>query len=234
MSTPPVQPTSTEAPIRALIWDLDGVLVDSEPLLFEAERLALADHGAELTPEHKAPFIGMGGLEVVQALMDLFDIEADVADVAAAKLRHYLELAETVPGFAPTIELARAVHADGIPMAIASGSSPEGIAAALRAIGLTDAFTEVVSTQHVSRGKPAPDVFLLAAERLGVAPADCLVVEDSVHGVEAAHAAGMRCIAIPSSPEPLPTGYATADLLVQGGMTEANAADLIAWVRARH
>lgn len=227
-------PSGSDTPVRALIWDLDGVLVDSEPLLFEAERLALADHGAELTPEAKEPFIGMGGLEVVKALMDLFDIDADPADVARAKLGHYLALAESVAGFEPTIELARAIHADGIPMAIASGSTPEGIAAALRAIGLTDVFTETLSTQHVARGKPAPDVFLLAAERLGVEADACVVIEDSVHGVEAAHAAGMRCIAIPSVPEPPDPAFATADLLIAGGMTQASSAELIAWVRARY
>lgn len=234
MNTQAVQPADAGVPVKALIWDLDGVLVDSEPLLYEAERRMLADYGADLTPDAKTPFIGMGGLEVIQALMDLFDIDADPATLGQAKMRHYLDLAETVPGFEPTIELARAIHADGIPMAIASGSTPEGIDAALRAIGLTEVFTEKVSTKHVARGKPAPDVFLLAAERLGVAPANCVVVEDSVHGVEAAHSAGMRCIAIPSVPEPLAEGFSTADLLVPGGMTEANAGELIAWVRSRY
>ena len=230
----PQEVARADHPIKALIWDLDGVLVDSEPLLYEGERLMLAEYGAELTPEAKEPFIGMGGLEVVQALMDLFGIEGDPAVLGEAKLRHYLELVANVPGFAPTIELARTVHADGIPMAIASGSPPESIDAALGAIGLADAFTEKVSTMHVSRGKPAPDVFLLAAERLGVTVENCVVIEDSAHGVEAAHAAGMRCIAIPSIPEPLDPAFATADLLVAGGMTDANSEELIAWVRARY
>lgn len=233
MNSQPSQPCDA-APVQALIWDLDGVLVDSEPLLYEAERLMLADYGADLTPEAKTPFIGMGGMEVIQALMDLFDIEADPATLGQAKMGYYLQLAETVPGFEPTIGLARAIHADGIPMAIASGSTPEGIAAALRAIGLTEAFTEKVSTKSVSRGKPAPDVFLLAAQRLNVSPANCVVIEDSVHGVEAAHAAGMRCIAIPSVPDQLADGFATADLLVAGGMAQASASELISWVRDRY
>ncbi len=105
----------TEAPITAVVFDMDGVLVDSEPLLFEAERILLAELGAELTEQVKKPFIGLGGHEVLQALLDHFGLEADVAALGRHKGEIYLELARTVPGFAPTAELARALHADGIP-----------------------------------------------------------------------------------------------------------------------
>lgn len=224
----------TDVPVRAVIFDMDGVLVDSEPLLFEAERILLAELGAELTEEAKKPFIGMGGHEVLQALLDHFGLEADVAALGRHKGEIYLELARTVPGFAPTVELAQAVHADGIPLAIASGSTPEGIAVCLAAIGLTEEFPVQVSVSSVARGKPAPDVFLAAAEGLGVPPANCLVVEDAIHGVQAARAAGMRVIAIPSVTDPLDPGFEDADLLVRGGMSTADSAELIAWVRDRY
>lgn len=226
--------TNTETPIKAVIFDMDGVLVDSEPLLFEAERVLLAELGAELTEEIKKPFIGMGGHEVLQALMDHFGLEADVVALGKHKGEIYLELARTVPGFAPTAELARALHADGIPLAIASGSSYEGIAICLAAIGLTDAFPVQVSVSSVAHGKPAPDVFLAAAGQLGVDPGDCLVVEDAIHGVEAALAAGMRVIAIPSVTDPLDPGFRRADLLIDGGMKAADSGALITWVRDRY
>lgn len=220
-------------PIAAVIFDMDGVLVDSEPLLFEAERILLAELGAELTEETKKPFIGLGGHEVLQVLLDHFGLEADVAALGRHKREIYLELARTVPGFAPTAELARALHADRIPLAIASGSTPEGIAICLAAIGLTEQFPIQVSVSSVARGKPAPDVFLAAAGQLGVDPAHCLVIEDAIHGVQAAHAAGMRVIAIPSVTDPLDPGFRRADLLVEGGMAAADSAQLIAWVRDR-
>lgn len=222
------------APIKAVIFDMDGVLVDSEPLLFEAERILLAELGAELTEEAKKPFIGMGGHEVLQALLGHFGLEADVAALGKHKGEIYLELARTVPGFSPTAELARAVHADGLPLAIASGSSQEGIAICLSAIGLTEQFPVQVSVSSVARGKPAPDVFLAAAEQLGVDPANCLVVEDAIHGVQSAQSAGMRVIAIPSVTDPLHPGFHQADLLIPGGMSAADSDELIAWVRAQY
>lgn len=217
---------------QAVIFDLDGVLVDSEPLLFEAERVALAAYGAELTPAIKEPFIGLGGRDVLAALARRFDLDVDLAELGARKMAAYLDLVSRVAGFAPTAALVRGLQADGVPLAIASGSTPGAIDAALGAIGLRDAFEVRVSTHDVARGKPAPDVFLLAAERLGAEPAACVVVEDAVHGVRAALAAGMRCIAIPSVADPLDPTFAEADLLVPGGMAQAEAGMLLDWVRA--
>lgn len=91
----------------------------------------------------------------------------------------------------------------------------------MRAIGLEEAIPVRVSTQQVAQAKPAPDLFLEAARRLGVEPRRAAVVVDAVHGVEGAHAAGMRCIAIPSVIDPLDAIFTQADLLLPGGMPDA-------------
>lgn len=213
-----------------VIFDLDGVLVDSEPLLFEAERLALAEHGAQLTPAIKAPYIGLGGNDVLAALIGHFGLDVDVDQLGSAKMTTYLELVSRASGFEPTARLARALHSRGVPLAIASGSSPAAIDAALAAVGLDDVFAVRVSVAQVAHGKPAPDVFLHAASLLGVPAGDCVVVEDAVHGVEAARAAGMRCIAIPTVTDPLDERFADADLLIRQGMAGADADALLTWL----
>lgn len=120
---------------------------------------------------------------------------------------------------------------EGVPMAVASGSSFEAITAILAGTGLDAQLRTVVSADEVAHGKPAPDVFLEAAARLGAAPADCVVVEDAAPGAAAAHAAGMRCIAIPyvaaqaDAPE-----FATAGLLVRGGQAEFTARAAYDWL----
>jgi len=230
LSVPTTGPMQ-RAPVTAVIFDLDGILVDSEPLLFEAERQMLAEHGVDFTAEMKRPLIGLGGREILDAFVDLFALSASVEQMSARKMALYLELAAEAAGFAATAEFARALSAEGLRLAIASGSSPEGIDVCLRAVGLRELFTVTVSSQSVARGKPAPDVFLAAASQLDADPAECVVVEDAPAGVLAAHAAGMRCIAIPSVTDPLDPAFENADLLVAGGMSGARAEDLLTWVR---
>lgn len=122
---------------------------------------------------------------------------------------------------------------DGVPMAVASGSSPEAIEAILTGTGLASHLPTVVSSDEVPHGKPAPDVFLEAARRLGAAAADCVVLEDAAPGAAAAHAAGMRCIAIPyvaaQADDP---GFATAGLLLRGGQAEFTARAAYDWLVA--
>jgi HAD superfamily hydrolase (TIGR01509 family) len=216
--------------VAAVIWDLDGVLVDSEPLLLEAERIAFAEHGVALTPELKRPFVGLGGAEVLSAMAEAFGLDVDLDELAARKVAAYLELAPALVGFAATTELVRRLDAAGVPMAVASGSSRAAIDAALVAVGLDTLIRVRVSVDEVAAGKPAPDVFLAAAERLGVDPRACVVVEDAVPGLLAAKAAGMRCLAIPSVTDPLDQRFEQADLLVRAGVAAAVPDDLLAWI----
>ncbi|MCA0294878.1 MAG: HAD family phosphatase [Actinobacteria bacterium] len=230
VQTPTTQDAATRVPDLAVLWDLDGTLIDSEPLLFEAERAAVAVDGLELTPELKSRFVGLGGHEVLAAIADAFGVDADLDAWAARKSAAYLDLLDTVPPFAPTVELARRLAAAGVPMAVASGSPVWVIRRALVAIGLVEAIPVHVSVADVAAGKPAPDVFLEAAARLGVPPQRCVVVEDAVPGVLAAKAAGMRCIAIPYLHDPLDERFGAADLLVAGGMASADGGTLFDWL----
>lgn len=219
--------------MTAVLWDLDGILVDSEPVLFEAERLLLAEHGAELTAQIKREYVGLGGREVLAALAGHFGLTPDLAAWTARKIELASELLDSVRPFGPTTAMVRALSAEGVPMAVASGSPPAAIDRSLTAAGLAELLPVRVSVEQVAAGKPAPDVFLAAARRLGVPPADCVVVEDAVPGVLAARAAGMRCVAIPSITDPLDPRFEQADLLVRGGMSQADGGWLTDWVLGR-
>ncbi|GLF95392.1 HAD family hydrolase [Streptomyces yaizuensis] len=219
----------------SVIFDLDGTLVDSEPNYWEAGRRLLAEYGVtDYDWAQHSRFIGISTRETLETLRAEYGIEAPVETLLDGKNRHYLALArggtEVFPEMRTLVEL---LHAEGVPMAVASGSSRAAIEAVLAATGLDALIPVTVSADEVERGKPAPDVFLAAAGRLGSAPGDCVVMEDAAPGAAAAHAAGMRCVAIPyvaaTAGDP---AFATADLLYPGGQGEFTAAAAYAWLRS--
>ncbi|AZQ32968.1 HAD family phosphatase [Streptomyces cyaneochromogenes] len=217
----------------SVIFDLDGTLVDSEPNYFEAGRDTLAEHGVPgFTWADHERYVGISTLETVTLWKREYGLRASVDELLAAKNRRYLELARTSTRAYPQMrEFVELLASEGVPMGVASGSSPEAITAILAGTGLDAHLRTVVSADEVDRGKPAPDVFLEAARRLGAVPGDCVVLEDAAPGAAAAHAAGMRCIAIPyvaaqaDAPE-----FATADLLLRGGQGEFTARAAYDWL----
>ncbi|MDX2705739.1 HAD family phosphatase [Streptomyces sp. PA03-6a] len=219
--------------LPAVIFDLDGTLVDSEPNYFEAGRRLLSAHGVDdFTWEQHRRFIGIGTKETLETLREEYGLSASVQELLDGKNRLYLELARGATDVFPRMRafvelLAKAGH----PMAVASGSSREAIRAVLAGTGLDALLTTVVSAEEVGRGKPAPDVFLQAAARLDVDPADCVVVEDAPPGAEAAHRAGMRCVAVPYLPAQTDDpAFATAGLLVRGGQDAFDARAVMDWL----
>ena len=214
----------------AVLWDMDGILVDSEPVLFEAERLTIADYGVDLTPELKKPFIGMGGHEVVERMAHQFGVVADPRELTLQKFAHIVRLLPSVRPFPQAVQLVTLLSAQKVPMAVASGSSNDLILTALTAIGVADLIPVRVSAFDVPQGKPAPDVFLEAARRIGHAPESCVVIEDAVAGVLAAKAAGMRCIAIPYTRDPWDTRFEQADLVIREGMGAMEPQALLEWI----
>ncbi|MEU0287102.1 MULTISPECIES: HAD-IA family hydrolase [Streptomyces] len=219
----------------SVVFDLDGTLVDSEPNYFEAGRRTLAEHGVPdfSWAEHER-YVGISTRETVTDWRSRYGLSASVDELVAVKNRHYLELARTKTDVFPQMRtFVERLAGEGVPLAVASGSSAEAIDAILSGTGLDAYLRTVVSADEVPHGKPAPDVFLEAARRLGARPADCVVVEDAAPGAAAAHAAGMRCIAVPyvaaqaDAPE-----FATAGLLLRGGQAEFTARAALDWLAA--
>ncbi|WP_427918234.1 HAD family hydrolase [Streptomyces sp. cg40] len=217
----------------SVIFDLDGTLVDSEPNYYEATRQTLAEHGVpDFTWAQHERFVGISTQETLALLKERHGLKAPVEELLAETNGRYLALARTATHAYPEMrKFVELLAAEGVPMAVASGSSPEAIEAILTGTGLDAVLRTVVSADEVAHGKPAPDVFLEAARRLGAAPADCVVLEDAAPGAAAAHAAGMRCIAIPyvtaqaDAPE-----FATAGLLLRGGQAEFSAQGAYDWL----
>ncbi|MBQ0910162.1 HAD family phosphatase [Streptomyces sp. RM99] len=217
----------------SVIFDLDGTLVDSEPNYYEAGRQTLAEYGVDdFTWTDHEGYVGISTQETVADWKRRYGLRAPVEELLAVKNRHYLDLARTSARAYPEMrKFVELLAGEGVPLAVASGSSPEAISAILARTGLDSLLPTVVSADEVARGKPAPDVFLEAARRLGADPADCVVLEDAAPGAAAAHAAGMRCIAIPYvAAQADASEFATAQLLVRGGQSEFSARAAYAWL----
>jgi HAD superfamily hydrolase (TIGR01509 family) len=177
------------APRWAWIFDFDGVLVDTMPAHFASYRDALAAFGVPLDRERFYYQAGMTGREQIRYFCEQAGVQADVERIYARKNELAPSHQHLVTPILRNQELLRALRAAGMPTAIASGSSRPSILPVMERFGIeVDA---VVSSEDVARGKPHPDLFLQAAARLGAAPQDCTVIEDSQVGIQAAQAAGM-------------------------------------------
>ena len=183
----------------AVIFDCDGTLVHSMPLHFEAWCEALSMHGAANIFKEDV-FYAMGGRptkDIVVEINDEYGLKLDPEKVAFSKREAFLrklgqlELIDEVAAFAEALR-------GKLPMAIATGGTRLVIEKTLQAVGVSDLFEEVITADDVANGKPAPDIFLKAAQMLGVKPERCLVLEDAPAGVMAGQLAGMTVIAIPA------------------------------------
>ena len=184
--------------LDAVIFDMDGVLLDSEPLHEEALRAVLLECG--VTRATGLLHVGMTTRDSFTLLCRELGLPHDPAALDARYSTRVIPLLRARAAPLPGVpDVLRALRARGLRLAVASSSRPEVIEATLAVLGVRALFDVAVSAVEVRRGKPAPDVFLEAARRLGVAPGACVVVEDSERGVQAARAAGMRCVAVPCS-----------------------------------
>lgn len=195
--------TIPEKQFGGYIFDLDGTLVDSMQTHYKAWRWALKTNGA---PHHAFlwdEFLAHGGMAAPDIVADLnhtYGLQMEPYTVATMKREHYDYLLETeqLPIIPETVGLVRELQAAGIPYAIGTGSVINGARATLRSAGIEELFPIIVTPDDVppGRGKPEPDIFLLAAERMGVPAAECVVFEDAEPGIQAAIAAGMAYVRV--------------------------------------
>ncbi|MEK6720850.1 MAG: HAD-IA family hydrolase [Chloroflexota bacterium] len=202
-------------PFDAVIFDLDGVLVDSEIWWDEVRRSFAADHGRSWTMLDRAAVMGANSRQWSATMRERLNLELTDAAIERAIVDGVVGrfASAGAPAIAGAVETVRRI-AGRWPVAVASSAHREVIDAALATTGLTDVFRIVVSSDEVDRGKPSPDVYLEAARRLGVAPGRCLVVEDSLNGVSAAVAAGMTVVLVPNRSVPPADGTAELAALV--------------------
>jgi HAD superfamily hydrolase (TIGR01509 family) len=190
----------------AFIFDCDGTLADTMPTHYRAWCQALGEQSA-CFPE--ALFYELGGTptaRIVELLNERHGLALPVAETVAEKEAVFLELSHEVAAIEPVVALARKYHGQKR-MAVASGGHRRIVLNTLKALGIVDLFQVVITAEDYQRGKPAPDPFLEAALRLGVAPEECLVFEDTATGVAAAEAAGMQYVLVPP-PVRAPVGVA--------------------------
>jgi len=187
--------------IQAVIFDMDGVLTDSEPLINAAAVAMFRERGLVVQPEDFAPFVGTGENRYLGGVAELHGWAIDLASAKRRTYEVYLErVATELRAFPGAIELVNRCRGAGLKVAVASSADWIKIEANLNRIGLPPSgWDAVVTGDEVECKKPAPDIFLEAAARLDLPPAACVVVEDAVNGIEAAKAAGMRCVAVAQS-----------------------------------
>jgi HAD superfamily hydrolase (TIGR01509 family) len=180
---------------RAYLFDCDGTIADSMPLHYLAWKQALGERGCEFPEELFYSWGGMPVREIISTLNARNGLAMPVEEVAHRKESLYYELLPKLTAVPEVLEQIGSAHGR-IPFAVVSGSTRESVMQSLRAMGLEDKFDAMVCAGDYSKAKPDPEPFLLAAERLGVAPEHCLVFEDTDMGIQAAKSAGMAWVRI--------------------------------------
>ena len=194
--------------IKAVLFDMDGLIVDTEPIHFLAFRGMMRQYGHEIDDSLMPSFVGFPEADNIRDLKRVYHLDAPSEEMASRRYALFMKLIrvepfDVFPGF---WELSEDVRRRGLRQAVVSSSTAEQIEVILGRLFQTrpdlpppqEYFDAIVSGDDITRNKPAPDIYLLAAERLSVAPAECLVFEDTPPGVKAAVTAGMAAVAVPN------------------------------------
>jgi HAD superfamily hydrolase (TIGR01509 family) len=211
--------------VQAVIFDMDGVLTDSEPLINAAAMEMFREKGLAVRPEDFIPFVGAGENRYIGGVAEKYNFPLDILAAKKRTYEIYLDLVpkrlEAFPGAQPVVNACRLA---GLRTAVASSADRIKIEANLRRIGLPpESWDAIVTGEDVARTKPNPDIFLAAARLLNLTPDECAVVEDAPNGIQAAKAAGMRCIAVAQT---FPAAKLTAADLIRPRIAGISLADL--------
>ena len=184
--------------VKAVIFDMDGVIIDSEPIHSRVKMDTFAHFGIPFKEADLAAYMGRtSGAIFRETLAKYGRTDINPQDMAAYKHAHYLEILQSgeIAPVEGTVDLIKSLHAEGMPLALATSSNVRVMNTVLDSFAIRRYFSSILSGGELPESKPNPAIYLLSAERLGVAPADCLVIEDTTNGILAAKRAGMYCVA---------------------------------------
>ncbi|MCC6712460.1 MAG: HAD family phosphatase [Candidatus Dadabacteria bacterium] len=200
--------------INAVIFDMDGIMIDSEPLWEKTERILLARRNIDYSPDYRDKIVGLNQRDSGRLLVDTFDLEETVEDIINERISIltsiYEKELELIPALLPLLER---LGEEGYGLAVASSSPLRVVSFVLDMFSLRGHFLAVVSGDSVANGKPHPDIYVHTAETLGVTPAECVAIEDSINGLRSAKGAGMYCIAVPDK-RLTPAQFKDADVIL--------------------
>jgi beta-phosphoglucomutase family hydrolase len=190
----------TDGRLEAVLWDLDGVIADTGIYHYQAWLDVFGKRGVTFTEEQFMHHFGQRHDTIIRTALGSKISTEEFNAITMEKQENYRRRVtgniRPLPG---AIELIRSLNQQGIKTAIASSAPPENIDIIIRGLGIEDYFQAIARGTEVDEGKPSPQVFLLAAEKLGVEPGSCVVIEDAIAGVDAARSAGMKCVAVTNS-----------------------------------
>jgi beta-phosphoglucomutase family hydrolase len=184
-----------DGPFKAYLFDCDGTIVDSMPLHYVAWKTVLAEWGCEFDEELFYSWGGMPVAEIIAALNVRHGLTMPAEEIARRKEGMYYNILPQLKAVPEVLEHIQMSHGK-IPFAVVSGSTRDSVTKSLETLGVLDKFETLVCAGDYAKSKPHPEPFLIAAERLGVAPQDCLVFEDTDMGIQAATAAGMASVKV--------------------------------------
>jgi len=182
---------------KAVIWDMDGVIADTAPYHIKAWQEVLQKRGVNLTEDDFRHSFGQRNDTIIRNALGKEVSQEEIDTIAKEKEASFRQrIRQNLKPFPGAIKLIKSLAEGGFKLALASSAPIENIQLLITGLGINDYFQTIISGRDVAEGKPSPQVFLLAAQRLGIEPKNCLVIEDAVAGVSAAKKAGMRCLAI--------------------------------------